>query len=123
MIGSLQLQYNRGRQAVITNELIDIITVSRLGAGPRSGTSVMLMYLRVLRLCKRTEIRREDRKNQVATMQLNSDSERWFLLISPLPCAFNPDYPLRNGSNIIRALSTSAAVERLGLSLYSAQFD
>ena len=27
MIGSLQLQYNRGRQAVITNELIDIITV------------------------------------------------------------------------------------------------
>jgi hypothetical protein len=28
MIGSLQLQYNRGRQAVITNELIDIITVS-----------------------------------------------------------------------------------------------
>lgn len=26
MIGSLQLQYNRGRQAVITNELIDIIT-------------------------------------------------------------------------------------------------
>ena len=29
MIGSLQMQYNRGRQAVITNELIDIITVSR----------------------------------------------------------------------------------------------
>ncbi|ORY35000.1 putative ATP synthase gamma chain mitochondrial precursor [Naematelia encephala] len=28
MISSLQLQYNRGRQAVITNELIDIITVS-----------------------------------------------------------------------------------------------
>ena len=28
MMGSLQLQYNRGRQAVITNELIDIITVS-----------------------------------------------------------------------------------------------
>ena len=27
MIGSLQLQYNRGRQAVITTELIDIITV------------------------------------------------------------------------------------------------
>lgn len=27
MMGSLQLQYNRGRQAVITNELIDIITV------------------------------------------------------------------------------------------------
>ncbi|EIW72296.1 hypothetical protein TREMEDRAFT_41632 [Tremella mesenterica DSM 1558] len=26
MIGSLQLKYNRGRQAVITNELIDIIT-------------------------------------------------------------------------------------------------
>ncbi|WVQ75241.1 ATP synthase F1, gamma subunit [Cryptococcus sp. DSM 104548] len=26
MMGSLQLQYNRGRQAVITNELIDIIT-------------------------------------------------------------------------------------------------
>lgn len=26
-MGSLQLQYNRGRQAVITNELIDIITV------------------------------------------------------------------------------------------------
>jgi F-type H+-transporting ATPase subunit gamma len=30
MIGSLQLQYNRGRQAVITTELIDIITVSPL---------------------------------------------------------------------------------------------
>lgn len=29
MMGSLQLQYNRGRQAVITNELIDIITVRR----------------------------------------------------------------------------------------------
>lgn len=28
MIQSLQLQYNRGRQAVITTELIDIITVS-----------------------------------------------------------------------------------------------
>ena len=27
MIGTLQMQYNRGRQAVITNELIDIITV------------------------------------------------------------------------------------------------
>lgn len=26
MIGSLQMKYNRGRQAVITNELIDIIT-------------------------------------------------------------------------------------------------
>lgn len=26
MIGRLQMQYNRGRQAVITNELIDIIT-------------------------------------------------------------------------------------------------
>lgn len=26
MIGSLQIQYNRGRQAAITNELIDIIT-------------------------------------------------------------------------------------------------
>jgi hypothetical protein len=30
MIGSLQLQYNRGRQAVITTELIDIITVRLL---------------------------------------------------------------------------------------------
>ena len=26
MIGSLTLQYNRGRQAAITNELVDIIT-------------------------------------------------------------------------------------------------
>lgn len=26
MIGALQLQYNRGRQASITNELVDIIT-------------------------------------------------------------------------------------------------
>jgi F-type H+-transporting ATPase subunit gamma len=26
MIGSLQLRYNRGRQAAITNELVDIIT-------------------------------------------------------------------------------------------------
>ena len=32
MIGSLQMKYNRGRQAAITNELVDIIT----GA---SGTS------------------------------------------------------------------------------------
>lgn len=30
MIGSLQMQYNRGRQASITNELVDIITGSRL---------------------------------------------------------------------------------------------
>jgi hypothetical protein len=28
MIGRLQLQYNRGRQAAITNELVDIITGS-----------------------------------------------------------------------------------------------
>ena len=28
MIGSLQMQYNRGRQASITNELVDIITGS-----------------------------------------------------------------------------------------------
>jgi hypothetical protein len=75
MIGSLQLQYNRGRQAVITNELIDIITVSRPGAASHSGTSIMLIRLRVLRLCKRMEICREDWKNQVATMQLNSDSQ------------------------------------------------
>ena len=26
MISSLQMQYNRGRQAAITNELVDIIT-------------------------------------------------------------------------------------------------
>jgi len=26
MIGSLQMKYNRGRQAAITNELVDIIT-------------------------------------------------------------------------------------------------
>ena len=26
MIGNLQLKYNRGRQAAITNELVDIIT-------------------------------------------------------------------------------------------------
>jgi hypothetical protein len=26
MIGKLQMQYNRGRQAAITNELVDIIT-------------------------------------------------------------------------------------------------
>ena len=32
MIGSLQMQYNRGRQASITNELVDIIT----GSWPRS---------------------------------------------------------------------------------------
>jgi hypothetical protein len=30
MIGSLQMQYNRGRQASITNELVDIITGSWL---------------------------------------------------------------------------------------------
>jgi F-type H+-transporting ATPase subunit gamma len=34
MINSLQLQYNRGRQAVITTELIDIITVSQLPLRP-----------------------------------------------------------------------------------------
>lgn len=28
MIGRLQMQYNRGRQASITNELVDIITGS-----------------------------------------------------------------------------------------------
>jgi len=35
MIGMLQMQYNRGRQAAITNELVDIITgmssFSRIG--------------------------------------------------------------------------------------------
>ena len=30
MIGTLQMQYNRGRQAAITNELVDIITGSSL---------------------------------------------------------------------------------------------
>jgi hypothetical protein len=42
MIGSLQMKYNRGRQAAITNELVDIIT----GA---SGTSPFSRYLRVCR--------------------------------------------------------------------------
>lgn len=46
MIGSLQLQYNRGRQAVITNELIEIITVSGSAiaiavAGSAAGMSLI----------------------------------------------------------------------------------
>ena len=32
MIGRLQMQYNRGRQASITNELVDIITGSWLSS-------------------------------------------------------------------------------------------
>ena len=42
MISSLRMKYNRGRQAAITNELVDIIT----GA---SGTSPFSPYLRVCR--------------------------------------------------------------------------
>lgn len=55
MIGSLQLQYNRGRQAVITNELIDIITVNPL---PISNLSE-LMLCRVPRRCKEGQWLRE----------------------------------------------------------------
>jgi ATP synthase len=40
MIGSLQMKYNRGRQASITNELVDIIT----GA---SGTSPFSPHIRL----------------------------------------------------------------------------
>lgn len=50
MIGSLQLQYNRGRQAVITNELIDIITVS---CSPCFMIYAELTVSRVLRPCNR----------------------------------------------------------------------
>jgi F0F1-type ATP synthase gamma subunit len=35
MISSLQMQYNRGRQAAITNELVDIIT----------GASSLLLFV------------------------------------------------------------------------------
>ena len=42
MINSLRMKYNRGRQAAITNELVDIIT----GA---SGTYPVSAYLRVCR--------------------------------------------------------------------------
>jgi hypothetical protein len=42
MISSLRMKYNRGRQAAITNELVDIIT----GA---SGASPVSPYLRVCR--------------------------------------------------------------------------
>ena len=45
MIGSLQLKYNRGRQAVITNELIDIITVSLLAPLNLVGGCVELTWL------------------------------------------------------------------------------
>jgi F-type H+-transporting ATPase subunit gamma len=34
MISSLQMQYNRGRQASITNELVDIITGMSLVCSP-----------------------------------------------------------------------------------------
>jgi hypothetical protein len=54
MIGSLQLQYNRGRQAVITNELIDIITVSPACFSYGNSADVN----RVPRRCKRGGRRR-----------------------------------------------------------------
>ena len=47
MIGSLQLQYNRGRQAVITNELIDIITVSGEKRAVLIMSRVLLRYRKV----------------------------------------------------------------------------
>lgn len=51
MIGSLQMQYNRGRQAAITNELVDIIT----GTSPCGGFLVFLfMSVQVRVLCERS---------------------------------------------------------------------
>ncbi len=40
MINSLQMQYNRGRQAAITNELVDIITGALIAF--RLGTKLIL---------------------------------------------------------------------------------
>lgn len=41
MIGSLQMQYNRGRQAAITNELVDIIT----------GNDFSLSFMEIISYC------------------------------------------------------------------------
>ena len=48
MIGSLQMQYNRGRQAAITNELVDIITGLR--SSPRSVREITDVRPRCQRL-------------------------------------------------------------------------
>ena len=45
MIASLQLKYNRGRQAAITNELVDIIT----------GAFLTLFYVLAYFFCVRGE--------------------------------------------------------------------
>lgn len=50
MIGSLQMQYNRGRQAAITNELVDIITGSCLML---PVDKIGLICSQVLVLCER----------------------------------------------------------------------
>ena len=48
MIGSLQMKYNRGRQAAITNELVDIITGSCLLLNTCSGASFCRTQVPVL---------------------------------------------------------------------------
>jgi hypothetical protein len=47
MISTLQMQYNRGRQAAITNELVDIITGTFDSAVhlPRMGLKFQFVFL------------------------------------------------------------------------------
>lgn len=51
MINSLQMQYNRGRQAAITNELVDIITGGLLLISRRNNSYFVDSQVPVL--CKR----------------------------------------------------------------------
>ena len=50
MIGKLQMQFNRGRQAAITNELVDIITGTLLSFS--TTFSSLHLWLQVRVLCK-----------------------------------------------------------------------
>jgi len=50
MIGKLQMQFNRGRQAAITNELVDIITGTLLSFPTTFSSLHLLLQVRVL--CK-----------------------------------------------------------------------
>lgn len=52
MIGALTMQYNRGRQAAITNELVDIITGASLLFSTILSGSVDVFLLKVQVRCR-----------------------------------------------------------------------
>jgi hypothetical protein len=78
MIGRLQMQYNRGRQAAITNELVDIIT----GMVSISSVLSLLTYFQVPAPCNRSVDMAS--MNKILTLKLRFPLDGLSEMLSPL---------------------------------------